>query len=132
MAYLLAAQDAVTWQQRGSVTSAVGFFRTMGGAVGIGVLGAVFNLLIRDRLVELQRMGIKPAQLLDPHGKALSQISPQTVVLARSVIGHGLLWVFGAMVLFSVVGILVTLRMPRGATSSHRVSAREGLEALAG
>ena len=40
MSYLLAAQDAVQWQQRGIVTSSMQFFRTIGGAVGIGLLGA--------------------------------------------------------------------------------------------
>src|SRR5438552_4072870 len=42
MAYILAAQNAVTWQQRGIITSGIQFFRTIGGAVGIGVLGMVF------------------------------------------------------------------------------------------
>ena len=43
MSYLLAAQDAVAWQQRGIITSAVQFFRTIGGAIGIGMLGMLFS-----------------------------------------------------------------------------------------
>ena len=45
MPQLLSAQHGVGWQQRGIVTSATQFFRTMGGAIGIGLLGMLFNLL---------------------------------------------------------------------------------------
>src|SRR2546430_11036769 len=70
MSYLLAAQDAVTWQQRGIATSAVGFFRSIGGAVGIGLLGAMFNMLMRPEYGALERIGVKPAELLDPKSHA--------------------------------------------------------------
>ena len=78
MSYLLAAQDAANWQRRGIVTSSVQFFRTIGGAVGIGVLGALFNVLIRPGMASLESQGLKPAALLDPHFH--SQISPQLLV----------------------------------------------------
>src|SRR5205814_5052778 len=66
MSYLLAAQDSVSWQQRGIATSSIGFFRSIGGAVGIGILGAIFNLLMRPEYGALERLGVKPAELLDP------------------------------------------------------------------
>ena len=50
MAYLLAAQDAVAWQQRGIITSGIQFFRTIGGAIGIGLMGMLFNMLIAPDL----------------------------------------------------------------------------------
>jgi EmrB/QacA subfamily drug resistance transporter len=40
---LIAAQAAVDWQQRGVVTAANMFFRSMGSAVGVAVFGAVVN-----------------------------------------------------------------------------------------
>src|SRR5262249_36241812 len=66
MSYMLAAQGAVTWQQRGIITSGVTFFRTVGGAVGIGLLGALFNILISRRLAAVRNLGLTPASVLDP------------------------------------------------------------------
>jgi MFS family permease len=129
MSYLLAAQDAVTWQQRGSVTSAVGFFRTIGGAVGIGILGAVFNLLMRREYATLERLGIKPAQLLDP--KSQTSVAPELLNHARNSIATSLIWVFAIMACVAVAGIVVTLRMP-SRKSEHDVRASESLEARAG
>src|ERR1700722_13442700 len=60
MSYLLAAQNAVTWQRRGMVTSSVMFVRNVGGSVGIGVLGALFNILALPHLHDLESHGISP------------------------------------------------------------------------
>ncbi|CAA9444408.1 MAG: Uncharacterized MFS-type transporter, partial [uncultured Phycisphaerae bacterium] len=57
MSYLLASQGAVGWQQRGIVTSGNQFFRTIGGAVGIGLLGMLFNVLAAARLEPLRAAG---------------------------------------------------------------------------
>jgi MFS family permease len=46
MSYLLGAQDAVAWQQRGIITSLVAFFRSIGGALGVGLLGAILNVAL--------------------------------------------------------------------------------------
>ena len=65
MSYLLAAQGAVAWQQRGIITSSTTFFRTIGGAIGIGLLGMLFNVLIRPDFDRLKSLGVNPA---DPDG----------------------------------------------------------------
>ncbi len=41
--FLIAVQSAVPWRERGVATSAVLFFRTIGGAIGVAALGALFN-----------------------------------------------------------------------------------------
>ena len=40
ISFILAIQHAVTWGQRGVATGAATFTRTIGGAVGVGLLGA--------------------------------------------------------------------------------------------
>jgi MFS family permease len=129
MSYLLAAQDSVAWQQRGIATSAVGFFRSIGGAVGIGILGAMFNTLAWPDLQTLRDRGIAPTSLLDPamHGK----IPPDALASAHGAIASALTWVFLAMGLSAVSGILVTTLM-RQTKCEHPVKRSEGLEALAG
>ena len=61
MSYLLSVQHGVAWQQRGIATSALQFFRTMAGAVGIGLLGLLFNILAAPQMQQLRAMGVNPA-----------------------------------------------------------------------
>ena len=129
MSYLLAAQDAVTWQRRGIVTSGIQFFRTIGGAVGIGVLGAMFNILIRPQMNRFEQQGITPASLLDPSTHA--KLSPDTLLQARHMISSGLTWVFLAMLLFAILQFIVTTMMP-AKKADHPVHVSEALEAVGG
>lgn len=127
MSYLLASQDAVTWQQRGIITSANQFFRHMGGAIGIGLLGMLFNILIRPQLQQLHAIGINPAELMDPHTR--EKLAPAALQTASSMIAGGLTWVFAAMLGFAVLQTIATLFMS-SRRASHQISRVEAMEAL--
>jgi MFS family permease len=129
MPYLLAAQEAVAWQQRGIITSGIAFFRTMGGAIGIGLLGMLFNVLLEPRVSHLRAAGVNPAELMDPHTRAA--LPPESLRAASGAIAHGLTWVFGAMVLAAAVQLIVTLLLPRH-KAEQPAHASEALEAMAG
>jgi predicted MFS family arabinose efflux permease len=47
---ILAVQNVVRLTELGVATSSVTFFRSMGGAIGVAVFGAVFNNLLADRI----------------------------------------------------------------------------------
>jgi MFS family permease len=128
MAMLLAAQDAVDWQQRGVVTSAVSFFRTIGGAVGIGLLGGLFNFSIKDNIADLRSRGVTPAALLDPLQR--NGFAPDVLASAQSSIAQGLVWVFAAMLLGAVALALVCWLMPNRKTVA--LSKTEAFEAAMG
>ncbi|MGC4032620.1 MAG: MFS transporter [Tepidisphaeraceae bacterium] len=111
MAYLLGAQDAVGYEQRGIVTSTVSFCRTIGGSMGVGLLGAGFNFLSADQLDELKSRGVSAAAALDPHAQV--DLSPENLELVRHTIAGGLRWVFVAMLVVSVGQLIATLMMRR-------------------
>ena len=129
MSYLLAAQGSVGWQQRGIVTSSVQFYRTIGGSIGIGVLGALFYNRIQGDLATLSRHGVPAAALLDPHAR--EKLPPEALQSVGQTITSGLLWVFAGMLLFAVLQVLVTFLMPPG-RADHAIGRGEALEALAG
>ena len=129
MSYLLAAQDAVTWQQRGIITSAVQFFRTIGGAIGIGLLGMLFNILIAPQMAHLHAIGINPAELMDPHRRG--KLDPAILHSASSMIAGGLTWVFIAMLVFAVFQTIATFYMS-GKKAAHEIGTVEAMEAMAG
>jgi len=126
MSYLLAAQDAVNFQRRGIVTGSIGFCRSFGGAVGIGLLGAMFNLLAGPRLAQLRGQGVRADALLNP--ASLSGVSPATLHQARHAIGSSLTHVFAAMLAGAILQLLITLLM-RNRRPSHAISRSEGFEA---
>jgi MFS family permease len=128
MAYLLAAQHAVAWQQRGIVTSGIQFFRTIGGAIGTGLLGTLFNLLIRPEIEHLRSVGVDPATLLEP--SAQSHLSVELLSPIQQMIASGLLWVFVAMLAFACVQILATAMMVKG-RSEEPLTRAEAIEAMA-
>ena len=129
MAYLLAAQHAVQWQQRGIMTSGIQFFRTIGGAVATGLLGMLFNLLIHPRLEHLRAIGVDPAMLLAPTGR--TRLTPDVLHSAQGMIAGGLIWVFVAMLAFAVLQVIATVFMVPG-RSHDPISRVEALEAMAG
>jgi MFS family permease len=129
MSYLLAAQDAVGWQQRGGVTGTVSFFRSIGGSLGVGLMGALFNVLIAPDMDRLRALGIKPAALLDPHEHA--KLSPEALGQAHHMIARGLTWVFAAMVVVALVQLIVTTLMPKHRKPDHVPTPAEAMEATA-
>jgi MFS family permease len=127
MSYLLAAQEAVGFQQRGAVTGAITFFRSIGGALGVGLLGAMFNATASADLQRLAGAGATPAKLLDPH--SATTLSPELASQAQHVIAVSLTHVFVAMAAVTVCQLAVTFWMP-ARKCDHRVKASEGLEAM--
>ncbi|MEI8197955.1 MAG: hypothetical protein WCI73_18840, partial [Phycisphaerae bacterium] len=111
MSYLLGAQDAVQWQQRGIITSSVTLGRTLGGALGIGALGALFNLVIRPEVRVLEAQGYPAAKLLDP--KIHAELPPEVLRYSQEMISDGLRWVFGLMLLAAVLQMVMSRFMPR-------------------
>ena len=100
----------------------------MGGAVGIGVMGMLFNVLTAPQMQRFREAGINPAELMDPHARG--HVPPDVVRDAAATIGHGLTWVFGAMLLASLAQAAVTLLLPAG-RATHPVRRSEALEAIA-
>jgi hypothetical protein len=111
MPYLLSAQHGVGWQQRGIVTSAIQFSRTMVGAIGIGLLGMLFNVLAAPQMEVLRKMNVKPAEIMDPQKSAALPEAAKPIIL--SMIGSSLTWVFAAMLVFAVIQIGVSMLMPK-------------------
>jgi len=109
MPQILSVQHSVTWQQRGIVTSAIQFFRSMGGAIGIGLLGVLFNALAAPQMQQLRQMGISPASLMDKQKRA--QLPPTVQPIISQMIGSGLTWVFLAMAIVAVVQVGVSFLM---------------------
>ncbi len=86
LCFILAVQHAVTWGQRGVATGAVIFFRTIGGAIGVGILGGALGWQLGDFLNSAGITGIDVSAALRPethHLLAHATLGVVQVGLAR-------------------------------------------------
>jgi MFS family permease len=75
---LIAAQSSVEWHERGVVTGANMFFRSMGSAVGVAVFGAIANAKLGSHASALQSGHVAAAPLSD----AVHNVFVSVLVLA--------------------------------------------------
>jgi EmrB/QacA subfamily drug resistance transporter len=95
---LVSIQTSVSWQQRGQATGLVQFSRTIGGAVGTGLMGAILAAAV----------GPQASAILDPVGR--EQLSDATIRGARDAMASGLGWIFAIMLVTSILAWLLAMR----------------------
>jgi MFS family permease len=115
--FLIAVQTAVGWSDRGAATSANMFLRTIGQSVGTAVFGAVFNLVVGQRVVgasdEINR-------LLEPSTR--DTLAPDDVARLSDAIGaamHNVYWIASVC---AVVLFVLAFRIPAGLRPGGTVS----------
>jgi EmrB/QacA subfamily drug resistance transporter len=111
--YLVSVQNAVPWNRRGVVTSSNQFFRTIGGAIMVAVLGAVLNA----RLKTLLGSDANAAVALQPGTH--ERIDAATLAQIRDALHAGLHTVFLICLAMGVVSLAIALFFPAGSASDH-------------
>jgi hypothetical protein len=89
----------------------------------------LFNLLTAPHMQRVRQAGVNPAELMDPRSRA--HVPPEVLRQASHTIGHGLTWVFGAMLIAALAQGAVTLLLP-AAKCAHPVRRSEAMGAMAG
>jgi hypothetical protein len=112
MPYLLGVQNAVPWNLRGVATSTVQFFRTIGGAVGVAVLGALFNA----RLLAVSGPAVNANQALEPALRA--RLAPADLAHLSAAMLHGLQGVYLVLAMVCAVTFALAFLFPEGSAES--------------
>jgi EmrB/QacA subfamily drug resistance transporter len=95
-------QTAVAWARRGQATGLIQFSRTIGGSVGVGVMGAILAAAV----------GPLASAILDPVGRA--GIGASELATARDGLAAGLGWIYLILLGTSVATLGLALRtMPQ-------------------
>ncbi|MGW4940173.1 MDR family MFS transporter [Actinoplanes sp. NPDC004185] len=127
---VLAAQNDVPAQELGATTSALTFFRSMGGAIGVSALGAVLASRVTTMLAE--RFG-PPATGGTAKVPDLAALPPQVLTVVREVYGEATarLFLIGAPIAaLAVLAVLFIKEKPLHTLSGDERRAQE--EAAAG
>jgi EmrB/QacA subfamily drug resistance transporter len=110
---VLATQNQVALSELGAASSVLAFFRSLGGAVGVSVLGAVLAHRITDYVTDgMTKLGIRPEGATGGNGSAIPDLDAlpgpvRTVV--ESAYGHGVADIYLYAAPMAVVALLLVL-----------------------
>ena len=131
--YLVSVQNAVPWRRRGVATSSVVFFRTVGGMLGVAVMGALLNASLGERYraavdkasggdAGLERLLSDPNALLQPTVR--SRIPEAAYSELAGALAASLSPAFWVLLFFGLSALAVATLFPRG-TARDLVSRQE-------
>ncbi len=109
---LVVIQGAVTWRRRAVATGLVQFSRTIGGAVGVGVMGGLLTAFV----------GGASSAILDPTSRG--DLSASALDAGRAALASGLTVTYWLMVVTAVVALVVAVRSMPDVTLGHEIEER--------
>ncbi len=122
---VIAFQNAVDWGQRGIVTSLGQFFRTIGGALVVALMGAILNLELAWRLGTdaSADVGTLVSNLLDP--VARGALAPGVAARAQEALAAALWDILLIPAALGVLGFILILRaFPAGSVTQLAATAQ--------
>jgi EmrB/QacA subfamily drug resistance transporter len=112
---VLAVQNSVAAADLGAASSTVTFFRSMGGTIGVSVLGAV----LASRVSELTSEGLATAGVAVPPGGAgigsLNELPPAIAGIVRAAYGDATALIFliaGSLAIVTLLAVLAIREVP--------------------
>ncbi|MBO0794685.1 MAG: MFS transporter [Ktedonobacteraceae bacterium] len=126
--FILSVQNAVPWNLRGVATATTQFFRTMGGTVGVAIMGTILNAQMALRFAPIY------AQFADVARRLPANIAPANVLLTpelraslphafltqlQDALLHSLFWVYGLILILAIAGLASMFLLPGGRADQH-------------
>jgi EmrB/QacA subfamily drug resistance transporter len=137
-AYTLAVQNVVPWNLRGVATASNQFFRTIGGTIGVAVMGTILNAQMAALFPPIfARFASVAAQLpknVSPSNVLLTPAVRATLPAAflgqlQAALAQSLFWVYALMFVLAAIGLAVMFLLPGGSASKYAY--QEKVEAAA-
>jgi predicted MFS family arabinose efflux permease len=107
---LVVFQGAVVWSRRAVATGLVQFSRTIGGAVGVGIMGGVLTAFV----------GAASSAILDPASRA--QLPPAAADAARTALSSGLGVTYWIMAAAAIAAFVLAIRSMPDVALGHEIA----------
>lgn len=122
-AFILSVQNAVPWHQRGIATASTQFVRTIGGTIGVAIMGTILNAQMAlhfspifahfPAVVAHLPTGIAPSNvLLTPEVRA--SLPTDFLSQLQTALAQSLFWVYVLMLLLAIVWLVAMFFFPGG------------------
>lgn len=123
VSFTLSVQNAVPWRLRGVATASLQFFRTIGGTIGVAIMGAILNAQMSQLFAPIYARhpdaarhlptGVAPANvLLEPQVRA--QLPADFLGELQNALSQGLFWIYLLTFIFALLGLVVMFWLPAG------------------
>jgi MFS family permease len=123
LSFILGVQYEVDWGRRGVATGAVTFVRTMGGALGVGFLGATLGFELAHRLARAGGVGIDVAAALRPETHA--RLTASQLRIVQDALGRSLRDVFLQMLVLALLVVVCSIGLRGGRVQVHQPQVRK-------
>lgn len=115
-AFLIAIQTTVERKLLGTATSTIQFSRSIGGTLGVSIMGLALSLGLS---AQLRQAGVDPSSvsidsLITPHEAGVEQSSAVLDQALRSALAGGIQYVFIIAFAGALLGLFATLLAPNG------------------
>jgi EmrB/QacA subfamily drug resistance transporter len=132
-AFVISVQNAVPWNVRGVATASTQFFRTIGGTVGVALMGTILNLQMAAHFAPILAGYPAVVAHLPKH------IAPSNVLLTPDVrqslpvdflnqlqtaLAQSLFWVYAFMFALAVIGLVTMFLFPGGRAEQYSYKAQ--------
>ncbi len=132
--FILSVQNAVPWNLRGVATATTQFFRTMGGTVGVALMGTILNAQMAQRFAPIYTQFATVARRLP------QSVVPANVLLTpglraslpfaflnqlQNALAQSLFWVYSLMLVLALCGLAAMFLLPGGRADKHAYKATE-------
>ena len=120
-ALIISLQNAVEWRHRGVATASVQFFRTIGGAISVAIMGALLNSNLSGRYDDVPGVpaGADSQTLLN--SQAREDLAPGVLDGMQRALSATLHEVYFLVVGAAVLVFVLALLFPRGSAASLAV-----------
>jgi EmrB/QacA subfamily drug resistance transporter len=139
-AYIISIQNAVPWNLRGVATASNQFFRTIGGTIGVAVMGTILNAQMAERF------GPIFAHFAAFTARLPKEVAPSNVLLTPTVratlpvamlnqlqnaLSASLFWVYLLILVLAIAGLVAMFLMPGGRADQLAYKENEEAEGIA-
>ncbi|MUT68552.1 MDR family MFS transporter [Paenibacillus sp. NEAU-GSW1] len=121
--------NAVPPQYKGSASSLITFFRTIGSALGVAVFGSLQKHQFQEGIKQIEQIPAEMAEkikggqaLLDPDLQAQMHMPPEMVNLLIAKLSDSILYIFQWSVLLPVVALVFVVLMGRARMETTQTS----------
>ena len=117
-ALTISLQNAVEWRFRGVATATLQFFRTIGGAISVAIMGAVLNSQLAGRYAEVPGVpeGADSQTLLNV--EAREELAPAVLDGMQRALASTLHEIYIIVAVAAVIAFALALFFPRGSAAS--------------
>lgn len=136
-AYILSVQNAVPWKLRGVATASTQFVRTIGGTIGVALMGTILNAQMAERFPPIF------ARFASVAARIPRSVAPANVLLTPNVrvalpttfinqlqlaLQQSLFWVYVLVLALAIIGLVAMFFFPGGSADQYTYKPAEGEE----